>query len=91
MPMRPRSGSACVVRHRKSCSSSSRARVLETEHLAALRIDARHHMFYGAILAGRIHGLEDQQYRVAIGSVLQLLQLAQFGNVFRQHFLILFF
>ena len=75
MPMRPRSGSACVVRHRKSWSSSCGAGVLETEHLAALRIDARHHVLDGAVLAGCVHGLKDQQQCVAIGSVLQLLRL----------------
>src|SRR5262245_23331119 len=34
------------------------AGVLETEHLTALRIHARHHVLYGAIFAGSIHCLE---------------------------------
>ena len=37
------------------------ARMFEAEDLAALRIDARHHVLDGAIFAGRIHRLEDQQ------------------------------
>src|SRR5579863_8802585 len=36
------------------------ARMFETEHLAALRIDPGHHMLDHAILAGSVHGLEDQ-------------------------------
>jgi len=53
------------------------ARVLEAEHLAALRIDARHHVLDGAVLAGRIHGLEDQQHGLSVGGVEQLLEGAQ--------------
>ena len=62
---------ARVVRHRKSCSQFLGARMLEAEHLAALRVDAGHDVLDGAVLAGRIHGLEDQQHRVAVGRVQQ--------------------
>ena len=37
-----------------------RARMLEAEHLAPLRIDAGHQMANCTVLAGRVHGLEDQ-------------------------------
>ena len=54
-----------------------RARVLEAEHLAALRIDARHHVADGAVLAGGVHGLKDQQQGIAVGRVEQTLQRAE--------------
>ena len=73
MPMRPRSGRARVVRQRKSCSSSVGARVLEAEHLAALRIDAGHHVPDGAVLSGGVHRLKDQQHRIAVGRVVKPL------------------
>ncbi len=54
-----------------------RARVLEAEHLAALRIDPRHDVPDRAILARRVHRLEDQQDRVAVRRIKKLLLLAQ--------------
>src|SRR6267378_6542722 len=53
------------------------ARVLEAEYLAALRIDAGHHVFDDAVLAGRVHALEDEQESVPVGRVQQALQRAQ--------------
>jgi hypothetical protein len=38
------------------------ARGLERVHLAALRIDPRHHVLDRAVLAGGVHRLEDQQH-----------------------------
>ena len=38
-------------------------RHLEREHLAALRIDAGHHVLDRAVLAGGVHRLEDEQQR----------------------------
>jgi hypothetical protein len=38
--------------------------MFEAEYLAALWIDAGHHMFDRAVLAGGIHRLEDQQHRL---------------------------
>src|SRR5664279_4471110 len=35
-----------------------RTRVLEAEHLAALGIDARHHMLDRSVLSRRVHGLK---------------------------------
>jgi hypothetical protein len=40
--------------------------LLEREHLASLRIDARHHVLDGAVLAGRIHRLEQKQQGPAV-------------------------
>ncbi len=40
--------------------------LLEREDLTALRIDARHDVLDGAVLAGRVHGLENEQQRPAI-------------------------
>ena len=50
-----------------------RAWMFETEDLAALRVDARHHMLDGAVFSGGVHRLEDQQDRVAVARVQQLL------------------
>ena len=46
-------------------------------HLAALRIDAGHHVLDGAVLAGRVHRLEDRQHRPAILRVERLLQFGE--------------
>src|SRR5450432_519281 len=62
--------------------------MLEAEHLAALRIDAGHYVFDRAVLARRIHRLEDQEQRVAVGSVEKLLMLAQLFDMTMQHRLI---
>src|SRR5205807_6857177 len=53
------------------------ARVLEAEHLAALWVDARHHVLDDAVLAGRVHRLEDEQKGMLVGGVEQALQRAQ--------------
>jgi len=65
------------------------ARLFETEHLAALRIDAGHNVPDGPVLAGRVHCLEDQQDRVAIRRVMQTSQFAQLLNVLLQKLVIL--
>src|ERR1700722_18415245 len=52
-------------------------RLLERGDLAALRIDAVEDSLDGAILAGRIHALKDQQQRPAILRVKLLLKIAQ--------------
>ena len=51
----------------------SGAGMFEAEHLAALRIDAGHHVPDGAVLSCRIHRLKDQQDGIAIGRVEKLL------------------
>ena len=45
------------------------ARMLEARYLAALRINSGHHVLDGAVLAGRIHRLENEQYGVTIGRI----------------------
>src|SRR6185437_8168397 len=60
------------------------ARMLEAEDLAALRVDARHHVLDHTILARRVHRLKDQQDGKAVGCVEQLLQRAQLRDVLRQ-------
>src|ERR1700690_2613931 len=52
-------------------------RRFERMHLAALRIYARHHMLNGAILAGCVHGLKDEQHAPAVLGVELVLQLGQ--------------
>ncbi len=65
------------------------AGMLEAEDLAALRIDARHHVPDGAVFSGRVHRLKDQQQGIAVGRVVQLLQGAQLRNVLCQQLLIM--
>ena len=65
------------------------ARLLETENLAAFRIDPGHDVPDGAVLAGAVHALEDQQQRIAVGCVVELLQRAQLLHVLVQKLLIL--
>jgi hypothetical protein len=55
--------------------------MFETENLATLGIDSRHDMPDGSIFAGSIHGLENQQNRMTVGGIQQVLQLTQLGNV----------
>jgi hypothetical protein len=62
-------------------------RFLEREDLAALRVDAGHHVLDGAVLAGGVHGLEDQQDGMRIGGVELFLRYAQGVQVFGQQLL----
>ena len=66
-------------------------RLLETENLAALRINPGHDVPDGAILACSVHPLKNQQQRIAVGRVVKALQRAQLLNVFSQEFLYRFF
>src|ERR1700733_8123807 len=50
--------------------------MLETEHLASLWIDPRHHMPDRTIFSSRVHRLKDQQNGIAVGYVMKLLQCA---------------
>ena len=63
--------------------------MFETEHLATLGIDAGHHVLDGAVLSGGVHGLKNQQHRIAVGRVVKLLQRAQLLHLFFEEFLIL--
>ena len=58
--------------------------LLETENVAAFRIDPRHDVPDGAVLAGRVHPLKNQQQRISVGRVVELLQRAQLLYVFFQ-------
>ena len=55
--------------------------------VAALRIDAGHHVLDGAVLAGGIHRLEDQQHRPAILRVEPLLQAGHALAALLEHLL----
>ena len=52
-------------------------RLLEREHLAAGRIHPGHYGPDGAVLPGRVHGLEDQQHGVAVVGVQNALRLVE--------------
>ncbi len=55
--------------------------MLEAEDLAALRIHAGHHVLDGAVLAGGVHGLKDQQHGVLRQCVQLALQRGQLLGV----------
>ena len=63
--------------------------LFETENVAALRIDPGHDVADGAVLAGGVYPLKNQQQRIAVGRVVKLLHCAQLCNVFFQDVLIL--
>ena len=58
---------------------------LEAVDLAALGIDAGHDVADGAVLARRIHRLENQQHRVGVAGVEQFLGRIELLAVFRQN------
>ena len=62
--------------------------LFETENLTAFRIDSGHDVTDGAVLAGRVHPLKNQQQGVAAGCVIDALSRAQRLNVFFEGFLI---
>ena len=59
-------------------------RLLERRDLAALRIHAAHHVLDGAVLAGGVHGLEDQQQRSAILRIELVLLVGEPGDAVGQ-------
>ena len=66
-----------------------RTGLFKTEYFATLWIDARHDVPNGAIFAGAVHALEDQQQRIAMRCVVKLLQRTQLLNVLFKKLLIL--
>ena len=77
MPIRPRSGRDLQAAPEVVVVELLRRGRLERVHLAALRIDAGHHVLDRAVLAGGVHRLEDQQDRPAVLGVQALLQLRE--------------
>src|SRR5271170_1723300 len=65
--------------------------LLEAVDPTALRIDAGHHMTDRAILTRRVGSLKDEQYRVTIGGVMEMLHLAEPGDMLFQQALVLLF
>ena len=84
MPMRPRSRQRLHVAPQKIVIELLVGRLLEAEHLAALRVHSGHDVLDRAVLAGRVHGLEHDQHRVHIGGVEQLLCRRQLRDVLLQ-------
>jgi hypothetical protein len=62
-------------------------RLLERMDIAALRIDAVENALDGAVLAGGVHALEDQQQRPAVLGVKLFLKLAEALAVGLENFL----
>ena len=67
------------------------AGMFEAEDLAALRIDAGHDMLDGAVLAGGVHRLKNQQQRVAVVGIKQSLPRAHLASVRFEEFLVMSF
>ena len=65
-----------------------RRRRLERGDAAALRVDAAQHVLDRAVLAGRVHALEDDEQRVAGVGVKALVPLLQLLGVFLQRLLV---
>jgi hypothetical protein len=55
-------------------------RGLEGIQLAALRVDARHDVLDGALLAGGVHGLKNQQHGPFVLGVKLVMQLRKSFN-----------
>ena len=62
-----------------------RTRLLEGMNLAALRIDAAHHVLDDAVLAGGVHRLQHDQHRPAVFRVKALLQFGELLDAGGQH------
>ena len=58
--------------------------LLEREDLAALRIDAGEDVLDGAVLPGRIRGLQHDQHRMRVGRIEPLLRVREIGDVLAQ-------
>jgi hypothetical protein len=63
--------------------------VFEAVDLAALGVHSGHHVPDGAVLASRIHRLENQEDGVAVTCVKKSLQAAQFLDLIFQEFVVL--
>ena len=61
------------------------ARRLEGMHVAALRIDAGHHVLDDAVLAGGVQSLEDDEDRVSVLGIEPFLQGPQPLGTFGEH------
>lgn len=59
--------------------------MFEARNLAALGIDARHHVLDSAILAGSVHRLKDDQDRPTVGRVQAILDCGERGNILGKH------
>jgi hypothetical protein len=70
MLIRPRSG-----------RQGRRGRLLEAEHVDAFGVHARHHVFDRAVLARRIHALQDEEQRLRARGIEDVLQVAKAFDV----------
>jgi hypothetical protein len=61
------------------------ARLLETMNLAPLRIDSAHYVPDGAIFAGAIHPLKNQEQPVLALGIQDSLDVAEFTRELRHH------
>ena len=66
MPMFPLRGTARAIRHRKSWFSSSMLGCLNEVTWQLCGLNPLHYVADGAVLARRVHALQDQKQRAAI-------------------------
>ena len=85
----PAFGKAAVCTPEEIVVQFLSAWLLETENLASLRIDARHNVPDGPILAGPIHPLKDQKQSVLMRRIMKLLQGTQLRDIFCEEVVIL--
>ena len=77
MPMRPRSGSAIMLRQRKSWSSSCVDGCLNEVTSQPCGLTPSNTLLIADVLAGGVHALEDQQQRPAVLRVELFLEIVQ--------------
>ena len=83
MPISPRAGQRRLAAPEPVVRQLGPRRLLERRHVHALRVEPAHDVPDRAVLAGRVHRLEDDQQRPAVLGIEALLQLAETLDVLR--------
>ena len=83
MPISPRAGQRELAAPEEVVRQLEAARLLERRHAHALRVEPAHHVLDRAVLAGRVHRLEDDQQRPPALGVQALLQRVEALDVLR--------
>ena len=77
MPIMPRGGTCGVDAPEEVVASFERGGDFELSDVAALRIDAGEDVADGAVLAGGVHALQDDEQRLGLAGVEDLLQIGE--------------
>ena len=81
MPMNPLRGHGPADAPEEVVGQLVDAGLLERGDLAALRIEAPHHVADRAVLAGGVHALQHQQQRAAVLGIEPVAEVGQHGDV----------